>query len=265
MKRDYTKDVIEMANQLKKAEQSRVAVDPLIKQYPDMSVEDSYMVQLYNIEQELNQGKEIVGKKIGLTSLPMQELAGVDEPDYGHLMDDMEITLDNPVLKMDEVLFPRVEGELAFKLKKDLIGPNVTVEDVLEATEYIAPAIEIVDSRIKDWKIKLKDTVADNGSSAYFIIGENKLKPEDIDRIGVKMALYQNGELINEGTGADVLGDPAYCVAWLANKLHEFGITLKKDEMILSGALTRAIDAEAGDTFTCKFTEGLGEVTLNFK
>ncbi len=265
MAREYSTQVKEMAEQLNKAQETAVAVKPLIKQYPEMTVEDAYMVQLYNVDRMLDQEKEIVGKKIGLTSLPMQELAGVDEPDYGHLMNDMEITLDQPVLKMEQMLIPRVEGELAFKLKKDLIGPDVTVEEVLEATEYIAPAIEIVDSRIENWKIKLKDTVADNGSSAYFILGENKLKPEAIDRIGVKMALYQNGELINEGTGADVLGDPAYCVAWLANKLHGFGIPLKKGEVILSGALTRAIDAKAGDTFTCKFTEGLGEVTLHFK
>lgn len=265
MTKSYPEHVVKLANNLYEASQTKQANAPLIDQYPNITVEDAYAVQLYNINREIDEGKSIVGKKIGLTSKPMQELAGVDEPDYGHLMNDMEITSNNPTIYMDQVLLPRVEGELAFILKKDLVGPNVSVEEVLEATEYIVPAIEIVDSRIKDWKIKLKDTVGDNGSSAYFILGENKFRPKEVNRIDVKMQLFKNGSLINEGTGADVLGDPAYCVAWLANKLYEYDIILKKNEVILAGALTKAIDAKEGDIFTCRFSEGMGEVTINFK
>lgn len=265
MERTYSKKVIELADQLYEAENSQVSMRPLRELYPEISIPDAYHVQLYNIDRQVQQGKEIVGKKIGLTSKPMQELAGVDEPDYGHLLENMVIAQENPVIPMAEVLWPRVEGELAFILKEDLTGPHVTVEKVLAATEFIIPAIEIVDSRIENWDIKIEDTVGDNGSSAYYILGENRLRPDEIDRIGIEMELYQNGELINKGTGADVLGDPAYCVAWLANKLYEYDISLKKGEVILSGALTRALDAKAGDTFTCRFTEGLGEVTINFE
>ncbi len=195
----------------------------------------------------------------------MQESLGVNEPDYGHLFENMQIQSANPIIHEDQVIQARVEGELAFVLKEDLIGPNVTIEDVLKATDYIVAAIEIVDSRVADWKIKLEDTVSDNGSSAFYILGDKRFKPEEIDRIGVKMELYKNNELINEGNGAAVLGDPAYCVAWLANKLHEYDIHLKAGEVILSGALSAAISAQSGDTFVCKFTEGFGDVSITFE
>lgn len=255
----------QLAKRLVNVYQTRESIGPLTEAHPELTVADAYNIQLRFVEEKLNQGKQIVGKKIGLTSKAMQQSLGVDEPDYGHLFDDMEIDQSNPLVRKDEVLQPRVEGELAFILKKDLVGPNVTVEDVLEATESIVAAIEIVDSRVKDWKIQLRDTVADNGSSALYILGNKHFKPEEIDRIGVEMQLFQNGELINEGNGAAVLGDPAYCVAWLANKLYEYDITLKAGEVILAGALSAAIPAKSGDKFVCSFTEGLGNVEINFE
>lgn len=264
MVREYDPQIVELAEKLRTASKTGEEIGPLVEDKPDLTIDEAYYVQLYNIEQKLEEGQKIVGKKIGLTSKAMQESLGVDEPDYGHLLDDMVIPTDNPVIYKDEVLQPRAEGELAFILKKDLVGPNVTVEDVIDATESIVASIEIVDSRVEDWKISLRDTVADNASSAKYVLGENFLKPDEMNRIGVEMKLYKNGELINEGTGAAVLGDPAYCVAWLANKLHAYDIKLKAGEVILAGALSQAISAEPGDEFTCTFTEGLGDVTVRF-
>lgn len=264
MVREYNPQIVELAEKLKQASQTGEEIGPLVDKKKDLTIDEAYSIQLYNIDQKLKEGKEIVGKKIGLTSKAMQKSLGVDEPDYGHLLDDMVIPAENPVVYKDQVLQPRAEGELAFILEKDLVGPNVTVEEVLDATESIVAAIEIVDSRVKDWKITLRDTVADNASSAMYVLGNQFLKPEEAERIKVQMKLFKNGELINEGTGADILGDPAYCVAWLANKLHDYGIELKAGEVILAGAISAAIDAAPGDEFTCEFTEGFGEVSVRF-
>lgn len=254
-----------LSEHLLEAYETGKGVAPLTELEPELNITDAYGIQLDFVDKKLADGRTIVGKKVGLTSKAMQESLGVDEPDYGHLFDDMVIEENPGKLTKDQVIQPRVEGELAFILKEDLQGPNVTIEDVLQATDYITAAIEIVDSRVADWKIKLEDTVADNGSSAYYLLGDTQFKPEELDRIGVEMQLYQNDELINEGNGAAVLGDPAYCVAWLANKLSEFGITLKSGEVILAGALSAAITANPGDVFTCKFSEGLGDVTIEFE
>lgn len=262
---NYPDKVKSLANHLWSAFENHQGVEPVTKLEPNLTTDEAYYVQLYNVDRQLEAGKTIIGKKIGLTSKAMQESLGVDEPDYGHLLSDMVIEKDTPVIYSDQVLQPRVEGELAFILKEDLTGPNVSVEDVLNATESIVAAIEIVDSRVQDWKITLQDTVADNGSSAFYILGDKHFKPEDLDRIGVKMQLFKNDELINEGDGSAVLGDSAYCVAWLANKLSDFNIKLKAGEVILAGALSAAIGAEVSDQFTCKFTEGLGDVSIRFE
>lgn len=215
-----------------------------------------------SIDQKVKDGQNVVGKKIGLTSFAMQKLLGVDQPDYGHLLDSMEVP-NGGTIPMDTLFNPKVEGELAFVLKKDLIGPAVTVEDVLEATEYIVPSIEIVDSRITDWKIKLEDTVADNASCGLFALGSQRFDSNEIDLTEIKMSLYKNGEFMNKGTGADVLGHPATCVAWLANKLAEYDVTLKAGEVILSGALSAAVAAQKGDVFTTEFGQ-LGKVKESF-
>lgn len=256
-------EVVESAYQhLLQAEKTMKSVAPLTELFSNLTVEEAYQVQLKAIEQKVNDGQKIVGKKIGLTSVAMQKLLGVDQPDYGHLLDTMDIPDGGTV--PENVLFdPKVEGEIAFVLKKDLQGPSVTPEEVLEATDYIVPALEIVDSRITDWKIKLTDTVADNASCGLFVIGENKIDPKKIDLTKIEMSLYKNGEFMNKGTGADVLGHPATCVAWLANKLSEYNVTLKAGEVILSGALSAAIVAEKGDVFTAEFSE-LGKVTISF-
>ncbi|WP_404451841.1 2-keto-4-pentenoate hydratase [Virgibacillus necropolis] len=229
---------------------------------PELSVDEAYQVQLYTIEQNVKNGQRIVGKKIGLTSKAMQEALGVGEPDYGHLLDQMKCE-NGGTISSKLVLQPKVEGEIAFILKDDLVGPNVTTLDVLKATDAVVPALEIVDSRIKDWKITLADTVADNASSGMYVLGNNPKKLTDVDLKQMGMALYKNDVLQNTGVGAAALGDPAKCVAWLANKLATYGITLKAGEVILSGALSAAMEAEPGDHFHAKFAE-LGEVHVSF-
>lgn len=252
-----------LSDLLLSAEKSRTGVTPLTEMKPDLTVKEAYNIQLDNIQVKLENGEIISGKKIGLTSLAMQQLLGVNEPDYGHLLQSMEVD-NNGVISRKQLLEPKVEGEIAFFLKKDLKGPNVTVEDVLGATKYVVAALEIVDSRVAGWKIKLCDTIADNASSGLYVLGEKKLAPHQLDLKEEKMSFYKNEQLINEGVGKAALGDPAYCVAWLANKLSEFGITLKANEVILSGALSAAVNAEDGDEFVAKF-QTLGEVKVNFK
>lgn len=248
--------------ELTHAYQKHESIAPLTTTFPKLDVAMAYDVQLKYIKQEVNDGERIVGKKIGLTSLAMQQLLGVDEPDYGHLLFGME-RKEGEAIARDSLFQPKVEGEIAFVLKKALKGPNVTVEDVLAATDYIVPALEIVDSRIKDWKIHLPDTIADNASCGLFVLGEQQVDPAAIDMPSIAMKLYQNNHLINEGTGADVLGDPAKCVAWLANQLAEYGVTLQAGEVILSGALSAAVEVKSGDEIRCEFTN-LGQVSTTF-
>jgi 2-keto-4-pentenoate hydratase len=250
------------AKQLSEAEESLIGTTSLTSADPNLTVEEAYEIQLENIERKVAQGQTIVGKKIGLTSKAMQDLLGVDEPDYGHLLDSMVVENGSAVPKQ-KVLQPKVEGEIAFILKKDLKGPNVTTLDVLQATDYILPAIEVVDSRVQDWKIKLPDTIADNASSAFYALGGKPVKIEDVDLELLGMVLTKNGKLVNTGVGAAALGNPAQCVAWLANRLADFDISLRAGEVILSGALSAAVDAEEGDTFTARFAH-LGEVSVHF-
>ncbi|MDR4946910.1 2-keto-4-pentenoate hydratase [Neobacillus cucumis] len=257
-----TSKVKQFAEQLAEAETTKIGIAPLTSVNPELTVEEAYHIQLENINKKIAQGQRIVGKKIGLTSLAMQNLLGVDEPDYGHLLDNMVVE-NGGSISIESVLQPKVEAEIAFILKKDLRGPNVTALDVLQATEYVVPALEIVDSRVQDWKIKLQDTVADNGSSSFYVLGGKPTRIEDIDLELVGMVLTKNGELVNTGVGAAALGNPATCVAWLANKLSEFDIPLRAGEVILSGALSAAEAANKGDSFTARFAH-IGQVSVHF-
>jgi 2-keto-4-pentenoate hydratase len=240
------------ADKLFDAERNRAAIPPLTEQDPTITVEDAYHIQLENVERVLDMGHVISGKKIGLTSPGIQKQLGVSEPDYGHLfaaMDCKDGRVDTSAL-----LQPKIEGEIAFILKADLAGGKVTRDDVLANTDYVVAAFEIVDSRIADWKIKLPDTVADNASSGRYVLGSKKLKLSEVDLPVVAMKLYKNGELVNEGTGAAVLGDPCLSVAWLANRLWDYGVTLKAGEIILSGAFSAAPAAQKGDSFIAEFS-----------
>ena len=251
-----------IAEMLLSAEKECVPIDPLTSVYPTMTVEDAYCIQLTIVERKKTDKNKIIGKKIGLTSKAMQRLLNVNEPDYGHLLSNMLLLEGEPCIRK-KLIWPRVEGELAFILKERLQGPGITPSDVLRATEGIMPAFEIVDSRIRDWKIKLPDTVADNGSSAFLVLGSRMISVKDLDLRLIGMVLEKNGEVVSTGAGAAVWGNPAAAVAWLANKLSDFGIALEAGEIILSGALTAAEDANEGDIFSVSF-DRLGTLSLKF-
>lgn len=256
------KMIQEAANQLLKAEITRQAISPLTETFPNMTIEDAYAIQLAQIERKVRNGSVIIGKKIGLTSKAMQEMFQVAEPDYGHLLDHM-LHIDGDMICLDSFLQPKLEFEIAFMLKEDLQGPGVDIVDVLNATDYIAPAFEVIDSRISDWKIKFADTVADNGSSARVIIGGNPTPIVEVNLANLGMVVYKNGRYLDSAAGAAVLGNPVRAVAWLANALGNYGISLHKGEIILSGALTAAVPIEDGDTFTADFSH-IGSVSASF-
>ncbi|WP_227998196.1 2-keto-4-pentenoate hydratase [Nocardia australiensis] len=251
-----------LADELDVAERDRVAIDPLVARYPDIDVVDAYEIQLINIRRKLAGGARVVGHKVGLSSLAMQQMMGVDEPDYGHLLADMEVYQDIPV-PASRYLFPRVEVEVGFVLGADLPGADCTEVDVLAATVAYAPSIELIDSRIKDWKIGLTDTISDNASSAGFVLGSERVAPKDLDIKAIDAVLTRNDEVVAEGRSDAVLGDPVIAVAWLARKVASFGVRLKAGDIVLPGSCTRAIDAHPGDCFHAEFA-GLGSVRLQF-
>jgi 2-keto-4-pentenoate hydratase len=252
----------EVADLLARAEADREPVAPLVDAFPDMDVVDAYEVQLLNIRRRVRAGATVLGHKVGLSSLAMQQMMGVDEPDYGHLLSDMEVSSDSPV-EAGRYCYPRVEVEVGFVLGATLPGEGCTEEDVLDATEAVAPAIELIDSRIRDWRIGLVDTIADNASSAGFVLGPERVKPRDIDLLGIDAVLRRNDEVVAEGRSDAVLGNPVTAVAWLARKVASFGVRLEAGHVILPGSCTRAIDARPGDDFVAEFA-GLGAVTLSF-
>ncbi len=192
----------------------------------------------------------------------MQKMLGVNEPDFGHLFDDM-ILASGSECRVGSLMLPRVEPEIAFVLSRELRGPGVTREDVIAAAEYVTPALEIIDTRIRDWKITLADTIADNASSARVVLGAEKSSPTAYDLANVGMTLEKNGTAVEKGVGAAVLGHPAEPVAWLANKLAEFGQTLAAGSIIIPGALCRAVDVAAGDSIVARF-DHLGAVSVRF-
>lgn len=249
-----------LADQLWAAEQSQTPVEPLKVQYPELTLEDAYAIQLVNYEKKLAQGEVVTGKKIGLTSLAMQQSMGVDTPDFGILLDSMRV--EGGVIQKGQVIQPRVEGELAFVMKEDLRG-DVTAEDVLAATDYITPSIEVVDSRIKDWKLTIVDTVADNASCGMYVESGIRIDPKDAIE-DIHMVLYKNGEKINEGYGRDVMGHPVHAVVWLVKCLAAYGVTVDKGDFVLAGALTAAIPAEPGDSFEIEFVD-IGSVAVAFE
>jgi 2-keto-4-pentenoate hydratase len=252
----------ELAAALAEAERSRVPMDPLTAAYPDIDVVDAYEIQLLNIRARVAEGARVIGHKVGLSSEAMQQMMGVDEPDYGHLLADMEVFEDRPV-PAGTFLYPRVEVEVGFILADDLPGAGCTEDDVLAATAAFVPSIELIDTRIKDWKIKLCDTIADNASSAGWVLGKERVSPKDIDIRNIDAILTRNGEIVAEGRSDAVLGNPVTAVAWLARKVDQFGVRLKAGDVVLPGSCTRAIDARPGDHFVADFA-GLGSVRLSF-
>jgi 2-keto-4-pentenoate hydratase len=253
----------ELAAALADAERSRVPTTPLTAAHPDIDVVDAYEIQLINIRARLDDGARVIGHKVGLSSEAMQKMMGVDEPDYGHLLADMEVFEDVPV-DTARFLYPRVEVEVGFILADDLPGAGCTEDDVLAATAAYVPSIELIDTRIRDWKIALCDTIADNASSAGWVLGPQRVSPKDIDIKTIDAVLTRNGEVVAEGRSDAVLGNPVTAVAWLARKVDSFGVRLKAGDIVLPGSCTRAIDARPGDNFVADFA-GLGSVRLSFE
>jgi 2-keto-4-pentenoate hydratase len=255
-------DVQALADSLLRAEAMRVPVEPLTASHPTLGGGDAYRVQLAGVQRKIASGRRVIGKKIGLTSKAMQNLLGVHEPDYGHLLDDMLVG-DGATCRRDELLQPKVEGEIAFVLKDRLRGPGVHLADALRATAGVMASLEIVDSRVRDWKIKLADTVADNASSGRFVLGSRLIPADALDLKLVGMYLEKNGEVVNSGAGVAVWGHPAAAVAWLANRLADFDAALEPGEIVLSGAISAATDAAKGDVIVAHF-HGLGSVSVKF-
>ncbi len=249
----------EVAGRLRAAERERAPIEPPITTYPGLDPDDAYEIQLLNVG---HRPEPVVGHKVGLSSKAMQQMMGVDEPDYGHLLADMRLSEDVPV-DPRRYCYPRVEVEVGFVLGDDLPGEGCTERDVLERTEALAPAIELIDSRIVDWRISLADTIADNASSAGFVLGAARIAPSAVDIRGIDATLWRNGSVVASGRSDAVLGDPVIAVAWLARKVAGFGVRLRAGHIVLPGSCTRAIDVRAGDEFRAEFT-GLGTVGLTF-
>lgn len=250
----------QLADQLWRAESNVRAIAPLSEQHSGLTVADAYAIQQLNIERHLQSGARVIGHKIGLTSPAMQEMMGVDTPDFGHLLDTMTLSTEESI-SLQSYISPRVEPEIAFIIGSALPQQGCCVEDVLAATEFIAPCLELIDSRIIDWRIKLVDTVADNASSAGVILGEKKALTADYATLATTLTI--DGDVREEGSTAAVLGDPAYAVAWLANALGEYGVSIEPGHIVLSGSCTRAVPVEAKNTVTATFGE-FGAVAAQF-
>jgi len=249
---------------LYEALRSAQTLAPLTDSHPEMTVEDAYHISLHMLRLREADGERVIGKKIGVTSKPVQDMLNVHQPDFGFLTDSMEFEDGASVsLRAAGLIQPRAEGEIAFMLKHDLQGPGVSKEDVLAATEWVAPCFEIVDSRITDWKIRIQDTVADNASCGVFVIGKQHTDPRSLDLAAAFMKMQRNGQPAGEGYGSAVQGHPAEAVAWLANTLGAFGIPFKAGEVILSGSLAPLVPAATGDRFDLVI-EGMGTCSIQF-
>lgn len=246
--------------ELYRALTTRQVVPPLKGRVPGLDIDRAYAISDAMLRRRLQAGERIIGRKIGVTSKAVQDMLGVHQPDFGTLTDTMVYSGEMPV--STELIQPRAEGEIAFTLAKDLVGPGVTPADVLAATATVHACFEVVDSRIADWKIGIEDTVADNASSGLFAMGAG-VSPAEVDFEGCKMVVHKNGELLSEGYGRAALGSPLICVAWLANTFGERGIALKAGDIVLSGSLVPLEPVQAGHEMHCA-VEGIGEVSLRF-
>ncbi|CRK57816.1 2-keto-4-pentenoate hydratase [Alloactinosynnema sp. L-07] len=251
------------AELLWQAETGRAPLRPLRESFPAADVVDAYEIQLINIRRRLDQGGRVYGHKVGLSSPVMQQMMGVDEPDYGHLLDSMVLSESTPI-RCADYCSPRIEVEIAYVLGQTLPGEGCTEADVIAATEYVAPALELIDSRITDWQIGLVDTIADNASSAGVLLGACRGNPRDLDLADIEAVLFEDGTEITRGNTAAVLGNPTTAVAWLARTVATFGVQLEAGHVILPGSCTRAVDVHPGAVFRADFA-GLGTVTATFE
>jgi len=250
------------AEALAVAERERAPIEPPTESWPGLDAADAYAIQLLNARARADAGGTVRGHKVGLTSRAMQQMLGVDEPDYGHLFDDMFV-VEGDSLEAAAFCHPRVEIEVAFVLGEAVAGPGVTVAEVLRKTAFVLPAIEVIDSRVRDWRITLPDTIADNASSARVVLGGKPTLLAGVDVRVLGGILRRRGEIVETGAAGAVLGNPATAVAWLANKLADFGGRLEPGHVVMPGACARAVDVEAGDAIRAEF-DVLGSVEVRF-
>ena len=256
-----------LAHELNESEKTRVQVEHFSKRFPGMTLEDGYAISRTWTKMKIAQGRRMIGHKIGLTSRAMQQASQIDEPDYGTLLDDMRCAPGD--IPTDRFIAPRVEVELAFVLRRRLEGANVNREDVLRATDYVQPAIEIIDARIEQFDRhskamrKVQDTISDNAANAGIVLGGRQLDPKELDLPWCGAILRQNGVVEETGLAAGVQGHPAIGVAWLAMKLAPWGECLEAGEIVLAGSFTRPVAAKRGDLFDADYGR-LGRFEFSF-
>ncbi len=251
-----------LAKHCEDAELNAKEITKITDDYPEMTYEDAYDIQWTVRKAKEARGTKIVGMKMGLTSQAKMKQMGVDNPCYGYLADYFAYG-DGAEIKIDELIHPKVEAEIAFVLKDDLSGPGCHIGDVLAATDFVMPAVEIIDSRYKDFKFDLKSVIADNSSSSRYVTGGRMKDIKDLDLKTLGVVMEINGEIVQLGAGAAVLGHPATSIAMLANMMEERGETLKAGSYILSGAITAAMSVKKGDNVTVKFQD-LGTLSMKF-
>lgn len=252
-----------LGDELYAALRAQTVLAPLTEREPAITIDDAYYISLRFLERRLADGEKVVGKKIGVTSKPVQDMLDVRQPDFGFLTDRMHFPNGAAIPVAGNLIAPRAEAEIAFRLKADLVGPNVTEADVLAATECIMPCFEIVDSRIRDWKIRIQDTVADNASCGVFVLGEAEADPRAHDLPNLKVTVFKNGKPLSEGLGSAVQGNPLTAVAWLANTLGRYDIPFRAGDIILSGSVVPLEPVGPGDEMRCE-VEGIGSASCSF-
>jgi 2-keto-4-pentenoate hydratase len=254
--------VVALADRLWQAEVERTPIEPITDLRPDLTVDDAYAIQAYNVRRRVAQGRLIRGRRLGRTNQPRQQVLGVDEPDFGVLLDDMFVD-EGQLICVEQLLQPRVVATMAFVMATDLVGPGLTVADALTAVAGVLPAIEVVDSRIADWRVRLADTVADNASAGRVVLGGRLTPVIAVDLRLVGLLLHRNGSPIESAAGAAALGSPARCIAWVAGELSTNGRGLRRGDIVLAGPLHRLVPARPNDHFQVEFAH-LGSVTAQF-
>lgn len=257
------KKIIGFGDALYDAMCSRRTIEPLTEQEPDITIEDAYQVSLRMLERRLDAGESMIGKKIGVTSKVVMDMLNVRQPDFGFLTDTMVYSGSAEIPASTTLIQPKAEGEIAFVLKQDLRGPGVTNADVIAATDFVIPCFEIVDSRIRDWKIKIQDTIADNASCGAIVLGDTAVSPLEVDLATCGIVVTLNGEITSTGAGAAAMGSPVNAVAWLANTLGAYDIELRAGEVILSGSLVPLQSVKAGDAMHMEIG-GIGQASVRF-